>query len=209
MTPETVATIQIIVLFLLPSIALYLRLMPRKSEDFVLVGMWVVIAGVTAFEKWKPSKLGLRLDNINETILPYLIFTLVGIVITVLVAKALDMHPPRSWKLVLPITLLPIPVAFFQEFIFRGFLMPKLFLVFSSPFVVIMVNALIFALAHIFWKKREVILPLTFLAGIGFATMYYFYPNLIVISASHAVLNFIAVLYGFFRWPKKTKFKTA
>ena len=37
----------------------------------------------------------------------------------------------------------------------------------------------------------------TFIAGIGFAGMFNYYPDQWLISASHAVLNYVSTLYCF------------
>ncbi|MEA3398924.1 MAG: CPBP family intramembrane glutamic endopeptidase, partial [Patescibacteria group bacterium] len=85
-----------------------------------------------------------------------------------------------------------------QEVVFRGVLMHMLRRAFKSPFFIIILNAALFALIHILYADAKVILPLTFLAGICFSWLYYKYPNLILISISHTILNFTAMILGFF-----------
>ena len=69
---------------------------------------------------------------------------------------------------------------------------------FKSPIFIICINAAVFAFMHVIYLNSIFVLPMTFIAGIGFAWMYYRYKNLILISVSHTVLNFIAVAMGFF-----------
>ena len=76
--------------------------------------------------------------------------------------------------------------------------MPKLELLMGIGFLAIAVNAIIFALLHIIYSNDYVSLLMIFAAGLGFAGMYLYYPNLILIALSHSVLNFIAVLFGFY-----------
>jgi len=87
-------------------------------------------------------------------------------------------------------------VSFFQELAYRGFLIPKLMLLFNNPLLVILFNALIFMFVHIIYKNRLVNLSITFIMGIIFAWSYFYMPNLILITISHAILNFFGVLYG-------------
>jgi membrane protease YdiL (CAAX protease family) len=91
-----------------------------------------------------------------------------------------------------------IPISVLQEIIFRGILMHMLKRAFQSiPFIIIL-NASLFALIHIIYLNTSIIMPLTFIGGLGFAWMYHKYPNLIMISISHTVLNFTAMILGFF-----------
>jgi len=39
--------------------------------------------------------------------------------------------------------------------------------------------------------------------GLLFATLYTFYPNFLLASISHSILNFIAVYFGFFTFINK------
>lgn len=64
-------------------------------------------------------------------------------------------------------------------------------------------NALLFAFLHVLYSHPLTNVPFGFLAGIGFATMYVLYPNVMLIAASHGILNFAAVLYSFFSFPEK------
>jgi membrane protease YdiL (CAAX protease family) len=76
--------------------------------------------------------------------------------------------------------------------------MNMLIQVFRSPIFIIILNAGVFALMHVIYLNFKFVLPMTFIAGIGFAWMYYRYKNLILISVSHTVLNFVAMILGFF-----------
>ena len=63
---------------------------------------------------------------------------------------------------------------------------------------VIILNTLLFTLIHIIYPMPEIMIPVAVISGFAFALMYRYFPNLILISLSHAVLNFVAILYGFF-----------
>lgn len=76
--------------------------------------------------------------------------------------------------------------------------MPALASVERSPAALILTNAVLFTFLHAVFPNYLINLPLAFVGGIAFASMYYKYPNLWLIMISHAVLNFVAVWYGFF-----------
>ena len=69
---------------------------------------------------------------------------------------------------------------------------------FSNVVLIIFVNAAVFALIHVIYLDTVFVLPLTFMGGIAFAWIYYAYPNLPLISLAHTVLNFTAMILGFF-----------
>lgn len=64
---------------------------------------------------------------------------------------------------------------------------------------------------HTIYPKPVFSMILGTLAGLLFATLYVIYPNLILASVIHAVLNFTAVYLGFFTFvdsegvPEKTE----
>ena len=91
-----------------------------------------------------------------------------------------------------------LPSSFFQEFAFRSFLIPRLKIIFNNNYYVIFINAILFTLMHIIYFNLGIVIPLVFVAGIFLAWLYSKYPNLILISLVHSVLNITAVLLGFF-----------
>jgi membrane protease YdiL (CAAX protease family) len=85
-----------------------------------------------------------------------------------------------------------------QEIAYRGFLFPKLQELSQKWWVVIGANTVLFTFLHIIYPIPGIMLPVAFFSGLALSIMYRYYPNLILISLAHAVLNFIAVLHGFF-----------
>jgi len=70
--------------------------------------------------------------------------------------------------------------------------------VFVNPWFIIILNAALFALMHVIYLNAMFVIPVTFIAGLGFAWMYYKYKNLVLISISHTILNFVGMIMGFF-----------
>ena len=197
-----IALTQIVFIFILPVLLLYTGIIPVKYRFLVLVLASLVIFAITIQEHWTPAKLGIRADNFVKSIIPYLIFTILGVLVIYFFAKFLGRSPVNEWWTKSHFVYIFIPISIFQEFAFRAFLMPKLESLFLSAITLILVNALLFAFLHIIYPHPSLNLPFGFIAGVGFATMYYFYPNLILISISHSVLNFFAVFYSFFSFNK-------
>jgi membrane protease YdiL (CAAX protease family) len=148
-------------------------------------------------ERWTLTMLNIRFDNLRKTFLPYAAFTVLGVIVLVGVMKMLGIQSTA----INPYVVLfewSIPIGAVQEFLYRGFLMRELHRVCASIPMIITVNALLFMLLHILYNPPILILPLTFIGGIGFAWMYEKYPNLLLIALSHGILNFFAIRYGFF-----------
>ena len=76
--------------------------------------------------------------------------------------------------------------------------MAKLRRVSQSPSFVILIVALLYTAIHVPFPPLAISLPFSFAAGIGFAAIYYWYPNFLLASLSHITLNIFAVLYCFF-----------
>jgi membrane protease YdiL (CAAX protease family) len=106
--------------------------------------------------------------------------------------------PFLNWWKNAKFLLLFIPLSVLQEVIFRGVLMNMLRRVFTNPVFIIGLNASLFALMHVIYLNSAFVLPVTFIAGVGFAWMYYKYQNLVLISISHTILNFVGMILGFF-----------
>lgn len=191
---------QILYLYVIPTLLLYYQVIPDRFNIILLFGISLLIYGIIKREHWTHHDLGIK-KNYLKDILPYALFTLAGIGFIVWIAKispAPRVKEYYEWWEDVRFLLLFIPISVLQEIIFRGVLMNFLRRAFSNPIFIIIINASVFALIHIIYLNGVVVLPLTFMAGLGFAWMYYKYPNLIMISASHTILNFTAMILGFF-----------
>ena len=197
--------LQIVLFFVLPVVLLYFRTVPVKYRLSILALVSITILGVVIQEQWTLEYLGIRTSNFSQTIIPYIIFTILGTGAIITLAKYFHRKPLDNWWTKTHFLFLFIPISILQEFAFRGFLMPKLTVVFVSPVLVILINSLLFAFLHVIYPNPKLLLPIAFLGGLGFAGMYYFYPNLILISLAHMALNFVAVLYQFFTFPQIKK----
>lgn len=189
--------VQILYLFLIPIMLLYYKVIPSNGRILVLVVVAILIYGIARYEKWNKTDFGIR-DNWKENFLPYLIFTLLGVGILFLVEELEIGMPMLNWWTNLKFLFLFIPLSILQEIVFRGVLMNMLRRVFFNKWFIIILNASIFSLMHIIYLNALFTLSLTFIAGIGFALIYYKYPNLVLISISHTILNFTGMILGYF-----------
>jgi membrane protease YdiL (CAAX protease family) len=188
----------LVALFLVPIALLYCGIIPLRLR-FWLGGVGCLIAfSIVAYERWPLRKLGLRFDNLRSGFLPYAVFTVAGGLSIAFVAHLAGRTPRPGWWEDPFFRYQVVPICVLQEAVFRGFLMPVLQGLCRSATAVIVWNALLFAGVHLIYPDLGVSLPLIFAGGLGFATLYHFYPNLILVSASHLVLNVVALIYCFF-----------
>ncbi len=189
--------IQILYLYLIPIILFYFKIISSDFRVLVLLIIVLLLFGIIHYANWTYADLGIKKDFMKD-IVPYSIFTIGSVLFVLWLAKVVPHEPYIEWWESYKFLLLFIPISVLQEILFRGILMNFLGRAFSSPIVIICINAGIFAFMHVIYLNSMFVLPLTFIAGIGFAWMYLKYKNLILISVSHAILNFVAVALGFF-----------
>ena len=197
------ASLEIIFLFIVPIALLYFGIIPIEYRIFVLLIFSLFIFGIIRKQKWKDEELGLTTKNISQAFAPYAIATTIALALIIFAAQQFNFHPvTQHWWTNPHFLFLFMVVSFFQEFAFRGFLMPLLKKVFPDSFTIITVNALLFSGMHAIYPFPYIGLPFAFIGGLFFAILYHKYPNLILISISHAILNFAVVWFGLFMIPK-------
>lgn len=188
---------QILYLYIIPVLLLYYKVLPENFRFGMLLVISILLLGIVRHSKWTHKDMGIDKDFMRD-IVPYSIFTLGGVLFLIWLAKIVPHDPFLNWWQNFRFLILFIPISVLQEVVFRGILMNMLGKVFSNPFFIIFVNALIFSMMHVIYLNSIFVLPMTFIAGIGFAWMYYKYKNLPLISISHTILNFVAMVLGFF-----------
>lgn len=189
--------VQILYLFIIPVLLLYFKVLSGNYRFIMLFGVALLLYGIVKSDHWSYSDLGIK-KKFMEGFVPYFLFTIGGVFFLIWLSAIVPHKPFLNWWGNVRFLLLFIPVSVLQEIIFRGVLMNMLRRAFSSPIFIITLNACIFALMHVIYLNSVFVLPMTFIAGIGFAWMYYRYQNLLLISASHTILNFTAMILGFF-----------
>jgi membrane protease YdiL (CAAX protease family) len=189
--------VQILYLYVIPTLLLYFGVIPVHYRIIMLAIIAFLMLGVIHHNKWTHADIGIT-EHWFKDLVPYLLFTVAGVGFLVWLSFVVPHAPFLKWWDNRQFLLLFIPISVLQEIIFRGFLMKLLRRAFSSPIFIIALNAALFALIHVIYLNSLFVLPLAFIAGIGFAWMYYCYPNLPLISIAHTILNFTAMILGFF-----------
>lgn len=193
-----IRVLQIFFIFIIPVFLLAIGIIPSSARIFVLLFGAIMMYGIAWKEGWSYKDFGFRVDNIKKSIFPYTLFTTLGVVGIIFVANTLGYEPEARWFEKAHFLYIFLVVSILQEFAFRSFLIPILKDVFMEKSFIIITNALLFMFIHIIYPVPGYGLPISFLGGIFFAWLYLKYPNFYLISISHAILNFLAVLYGFF-----------
>jgi membrane protease YdiL (CAAX protease family) len=192
-----VVWVQILYLYIIPVLLLYFNIIPDNFRVIMLLAIVLLLFGIVRHSNWTYADLGIKKDFMKD-IIPYSIFTIGSVFFVLWLGKVVPHEPFVEWWESARFLLLFVPISVLQEILFRGILMNFLERAFKSPIFIILLNASVFAFLHVIYLNSIFVLPMTFIAGIGFAWMYYQYKNLILISVSHTVLNFIAVAMGFF-----------
>ncbi len=190
--------VRIFLIFILPIILLRSGLIGYQFRLYLLFFVTIFVGFVVYSERWSFRSLWIRTDNLRKSFIPYFLFTVLCFLGLLLLAFLLHKQPQSLWYTNTHLLFLFIPISIVQEFLYRSFLIRELSQLHLSFWRLILINALLFSLLHIIYNPLHVILPLTFVVGVGFAWMFKKYSNLYLISLSHAVLNFTAVFYTFF-----------
>ena len=194
---KEIVWVQILYLFIFPILLLYFKILPGNFRFILLLAVALLLYGIVKHAHWTHKDLGIK-KHFMKDIVPYSLFTLGGVLFIIWLAQIVPHSPFLEWEDNIKFLLLFIPLSVLQEIIFRGILMNMLERTFSSAIFIIVLNASVFAMMHVIYLNSIFVLPMTFIAGIGFAWMYYQYKNLALISVSHTILNFVAMILGFF-----------
>lgn len=140
---------------------------------------------------------GIRIDNLKESILPYLFLTFLGslIIIKFFILSSNFPELLAVWRKTYIFPFSFIYLSIIQEIIFRGGLMYLLRKYFKNVIVVVVLNTLPFVLMHLLFSFPTSISLFSILGGLSFALVYYYYPNLILASAAHVILNSLVIPY--------------
>lgn len=189
---------QIFIIFVLPIILLYLNILPKEARVFILILACFLIYLIIKKEKYSLQDLSISVHTFKKYLIPYLSLMTLSVLAIIAYAEKLEMEPQPQWWTKPHFLFIFLIVSFLQEFAYRSFLTIKLKQVFSDRLGIVLINALLFTLLHIIYPIPQFMLPLAFIGGLVFSVIYMKYPNLFLISLTHSILNFIAVLHGFF-----------
>jgi membrane protease YdiL (CAAX protease family) len=124
----------------------------------------------------------------KQTLIKFLVIAAITTLFVYYTNKSFLFHviinKPLFWIFILLIyTFLSV---YPQELIYRTFYFKRYQTFFKNKYVLILSNALIFSLAHVFFGN-QLVLALTFLGGILFAMTYYRTQSTLLVSIEHAI----------------------
>jgi membrane protease YdiL (CAAX protease family) len=195
----TVNLIAILLLIIGPIILLLKQIIPREMRMWFLGASLFAVLMLLILEHPSLETIGIRNDNLWQACIAYGVFTLFGIIALNIYARMLRKSALASWRSDSHLMGWFIPVSIAQQIIFMGFVLPTFKLVLPLWFAVA-ATALVFAFMHSFYEEQNTIIPLALFAGVGFATLFSFWPNLLLGCVSHMILNFSAVYLRFFKF---------
>lgn len=135
--------------------------------------------------------LGIRTDNLKGSVIPYTLLTIFLVIGSSVYINTIGKPLIDLYYKFYPSIFVVIGLSIFQELVFRGYLMFILRKIFKNIFAVVSLNAIIFTIAHTMFPNPYILLPGAFLIGIAFAFVYYYYPNLLLASSVHLVVNLL------------------
>ncbi len=190
--------LELLILFTLPIILILFGIIPFEKRFYFLPLFFITIFVILKLEHYSNKDLGLVKTNIKKLIFPYILFTILGLFFIYLIHKAMNLPFYFNWYYDSLFILSFIPVCIFQELVYRGYLMheTKRFVKYDS--LVIIINIILFTLLHAIYPNMVLSLYIGFTAGVAFTFMYYYFPNLYLITISHIILNFSVKLFGIY-----------
>ena len=195
MKKQVYVWLEITLLFILPILLFYFKIIPDVYHYPGGLVIALAVIGLASYRGISLETLGFRIDNIKKSLPLYGVIAAASVLFIVMTAKFLGNTMQLGWWTLLHFQGLFFVSSFVQEFMYRGYLLPRLKEVISRPFVVIFLNATLFLLLHIVCPGWE-ILPISFLFGVAMAAVYYDSPNIYLATIVHAIANFTAALYG-------------
>jgi membrane protease YdiL (CAAX protease family) len=192
---------QIVIVFIIPILLIHSGYLPISARAPTLVVLISILVFILFKEQWTWSMLGVQRHVNRRFLMAYVIFTALGILFIIQFGEGMGHEGMVQWWRHAHFLYAFFVVSLFQEVAYRGYLIPALGKFLRSPIQIVLSNAVLFTYLHTIFPNPLLALPLAFVGGVAFAVMYLKYPSLPLVIASHAVLNFVAVLYGFFVVP--------
>lgn len=189
--------LEIVFIFLLPVLLFKWGIVPIQFRFPALVIVSLAVIAIIIREKWTLADLGFR--KITKAGLElYTLATIILVELLYLYSFLLPLSPSRTKEFFLTLLVACIPISFFQEILYRGFLIHAMEKVYTDRVTICTYNGILFAILHIIYPFPAELLPLSFAAGFFASLIYMKERNIYLVTLSHAVLNFVALTLGIF-----------
>ena len=185
-------------IFITPPIILKTKILP--SSPFlhfgVLTACTVICLCIMYLEKWDWVN---KKKKLKEMVLPYVLFTILGIVFLIIMAKLFDFRIDKNWaqKIDMRYSLIPV-LCLLQVIGYQEFLPKKLSIFIKNKNLLALANGIIFAIMHIMFKPEFVFI--SFVGGVSFTKVYQSNRSLTLMTGSHTILNITAGFLGAFNF---------
>ena len=179
--------IEVVCVSVLPISLLRFNIIAKHFRLVVLALVIPVVLFLMFMQNISFYEIGLRADNILSFIPVYFLAAIIAVIFLFFLSKLVKNRMAEEWHKDPHFLFLFIPISFAQQFLFQGFILFQLKSVFSTSAAVI-ITALIFGYLHTIYPKPLFSFVLGTIAGLFFATLYVFCPNIIVSSLLHSIL---------------------
>ena len=162
-------------------------------QGVVLIISSAYLLGIKFFVLSDFKSLGFRVDNINDTLLPIAIFTMLSMVILSVMRFKTERFKVIKWFL----SLLTLYLFFgiLQQAFFQSVFTHTLKELLNNTVLTVIFSGVFYSAFHWDWRAEELTFGfLTLLAGVVWAILFLSSPNIILLGISHAIL---ASLYYF------------
>jgi len=186
----------VIVAYCVPPLLIVFRVIAFKYRFLLLIAIALLLSAYSFFSQIPVRSLGIRLDNLRESMKWNLGLScvFVGLLLAMRSASLIRAPTIPQWNLFFLFYVLIASPA--QEFLFRGFLFAEMERVgIKSERWMVVISAVTYCFLHVIYRDL-ITLGVTLFMGVVWGLIYYKYRNLWAVTCSHAVLGVVSILVG-------------
>ncbi len=185
--------LEVLFIYITPVLLLYVGAVPYKYRFLLLLASVLTILFIIKYERIDCRQLGLYRRGFGKSVVPHLIVMVIGVQIIFMYSHIIGDEITLSWHDHKLLLLSFIPISFIQQFVYQGFLLPRLDDIIKHKAASVAIIATVFAFMHIIYGDINFIL-LTWVGGVIFAVLYLKYKNIFLTTMTHSAWNLMAVI---------------
>lgn len=187
---RTFLTAEFILLFVLLPLSLAISMSIWIKVALVIIGFGYLLTVLRKFEgvKFQIKKNIIWTSYFKRIVLTFLVVAVVTTLFVWFTAPAALFYVPLNSPGLFLIILIfySLLSVWPQEIIYRTFFLERYLPLFKNQYLLILVNAVVFSMAHLFFKNILVLI-LTFIGGILFGLTYLKYKSTTLVTIEHAI----------------------